>query len=113
MTTAFPLVFLFSLRGRIKGYLLWVNSSLTLRKDYCTLALLVSGKDTKKHSFPTLSLVTVLIVSYYTIHAYKVQETTTISHTVYILNEIKIYYPTSQGDAAFIGSLADSVWAWH
>ena len=92
--TAFPLVFLFSLRGRIKGYLIRVDSSLTLRKDYCTLVLLfVTEKDTKWHSFPTVSLLTVQIVSYYALHAYKVWEITTINHRVYIINKIKIKLP--------------------
>ena len=87
---------------------------MTLRKDYCTLAPLDTEKDTKGHSFPTIYLLTVQIVSYYIIHAYKVQEITTINHTVYIFTKSKSnYYHTSQRHAAFIEILADSVWAWH
>ena len=82
VTTTFPLVLLFSLMGRNMGYLIRVDSSLTLRKDYCTLVLLVTEKDIKGHSFPTISLLTVQIVSYYTIQTYKVQKITTINHTV-------------------------------
>ena len=45
MTTAFPQVILFSLRGRIRGYL------IRKVKDYYTLAILVTvEKDTKGHS---------------------------------------------------------------
>ena len=48
VTMTFPLVLMFSLRGRSKGYPIRVDLPLALRKDYCTLALLVIEKDTKK-----------------------------------------------------------------
>ena len=63
-----------------------MDSWLTLRKDYCTLALLATEKDTKGHSFPTISLLTAQIVSYYTIQTYKVQEIHNQSYS-YILKQ--------------------------
>ena len=74
--------------------------------------LLGTEKVTKGYSFPNISLLTAQIVSYYTIHTYKVQEKATINHTV--LMKLKSnYYAAPQRDAAFIGTLADSVLAWH
>ena len=78
VTTTLPLVILFSLRERIRGYLIMevcVDSQERLLHTYTTC-----HRKRHKRAY-TISLLTVQVVSY-TMHTYKVQEITPINHTV-------------------------------
>ena len=71
VTTAFPLQYFAFLWIEDLGLTYKGDSSLTFRKDYSTLVLLGTEKDTKGNSFTTISLLTFCacsILLYYTIH---------------------------------------------
>ena len=86
---------------------------LTLRKNHCTLALLVTEKDTMGIVHYYIFIDSADNISpYYT--CLKGTGNNNNQSYNYILNEIKLnYYLTSQRDTSFIEILADSIQTQH
>ena len=87
---------------------------LTLRKDYCTLVLLLQKEKSEKGIGPYYIFIdhTDSILLYYT--CFLGTENNNNESCSYILMKSKSnHYPTSQREATFIDILADSAWTQH